>query len=397
MNISCKNSPQFLISLFLFILCCSSQGPGNPPVEEGQDLPDLIYGADLSYVNQILDKGGVFRQSNIQDNPYNIFAKSGTELVRLRLWHNPQWTKTVYGNEGTQLYNDLKDVERSMVSAKGAGMKVLLDFHYSDEWADPGKQFIPAAWKQIRSVDVLADSVYNYTLKTLEYLKSKDLQPEYVQVGNETNCGMFFSEAPTGFPTCNVCNGDWTNMVKVVNAGLRAIADVNATSDVKTKTILHVADPKNLDWWFTNMTSNGVAGYDIIGFSFYPLWHTAVPLEQISETISSLKKKFSKDLMILETAYPWTLEGSDSYNNQFGSQQALQGYPFTPEGQYDFMKKLAREVGDGGGLGVIYWEPAWISSPVKDLWGTGSSWENCAYFDFEGNALKVFDYMKEEK
>ena len=98
--------------------------------------------------------------------------------------------------------------------------------------------------------------------------------------------------------------------------------------------------------------------------------------------------------MIVETAYPWTTGSNDSYNNVFGSQPALSGYPFTMQGQEDMMKALTQEVIDGGGIGIIYWEPAWISSQMKDLWGTGSSWENATFFDFNGNVIQGIGYMK---
>jgi arabinogalactan endo-1,4-beta-galactosidase len=98
--------------------------------------------------------------------------------------------------------------------------------------------------------------------------------------------------------------------------------------------------------------------------------------------------------MVLETAYPWTLAGSDSYNNSFGSQQPLKDFGFSQEGQLEFLKALTREILEGGGIGLIYWEPAWISSHMKDLWGTGSSWENATLFDFQGNPTKGMDFMK---
>ena len=187
-------------------------------------------------------------------SPYKIFKDNGNKLVRLRLWHNPVWTKTVYGASGTQLYNDLADVEKSIKLSKEQGMSVLLDLHYSDSWADPGKQEIPAAWKDLKDINVLKDSVYNYTFKVVSYLKAKGLMPEMVQIGNETNCGMLWSNALAGFPTCNVCNGDWQRMGAVVNSGIDAVRDVAATSTIKSKVILHVADPKNVEWWFDNMT-----------------------------------------------------------------------------------------------------------------------------------------------
>lgn len=373
---------------------CSDDAAKNDPQKT---KADLYFGADLSYVNQILDHGGLYKDNGAVKDPYTIFKDAGTNVVRLRLWHNPTWTKEVYGSSGTQLYNDLKDVERAITSSKAQGMQVLLDFHYSDTWADPAKQYIPAAWSSIRDISVLKDSVYNYTFKTLQYLNRKGLLPELVQIGNEINCGMFFSDAPQGFPTCNVCNNEWQNMGIVLNAGIKAVRDINANASVKTKVLLHVADPKNVEWWFDNIKSKAsVTDFDMVGFSYYPLWHTTVQLEDISSKVSSFKSRYSKDVMILETAYPWTTSGDDNYNNQLGSQTPVTGFPFTDQGQYDFLVKLTREVVAGGGKGLIYWEPAWISAPIKDLWGTGSSWENCTYFDFDGNRIKASDFMKLE-
>lgn len=119
-------------------------------------------------------------------------------------------------------------------------------------------------------------------------------------------------------------------------------------------------------------------------------------LTGISTKVAAFKEKFEKNVMILETAYPWTTESDDAYNNHFGDTPPLAGYPFAEDGQYEFMKALTAEVKEGGGVGVIYWEPAWISADMKDLWGTGSSWENSTFFDFEGNVIKGIDYMNFE-
>ena len=388
----------FLFSSIMLTSACNEEDSQlSPPEEEAEEDSTFYFGADLSYVNQILDHGGVYKENNEVKDPYKIFADNGTNLARFRLWHDPAWTKEVYGAEGTKLYNNLRDVERSIAQAKANGVNVLLDFHYSDTWADPGKQHVPSAWINITSIDVLSDSVYNYTLKTFQYLNSKNLTPEFVQLGNETNCGLLYTDAPPAFPSCNVCDGEWSNLGKVINAGIRAVKDATADAPIKTKVILHVADPKNVDWWFSGIKTNAVVtDFDIIGFSYYPLWHTSVKIADISAKITEFKTKFSKDVMIMETAYPWTTAGDDDYNNLFGGDAPIGSYPYTAQGQLEFMKKLTQEVKDGKGLGVIYWEPAWISSGMKDLWGTGSSWENCTFFDFDGNTLDVMTYAKLE-
>jgi arabinogalactan endo-1,4-beta-galactosidase len=353
------------------------------------------YGADLSYVNQILNHGGVYKDDTVTQSPYIIFKNHGTNLVRLRLWHNPTWTKEVYGGADDPLYSDLDDVEVSIRRAKEQGMEVLLDFHYSDTWADPAAQDVPAAWANITSLDILKDSIYNYTYKTLRRLDAKGLMPELVQIGNETNCGLLFTEAPAGFPTCNVCDGKWVETGEVINHAIDAVRDAADASAIKTKVILHIADPKNVKWFFDNLTTTGkVNDFDIVGFSYYPLWHTTITPDKLSETIAGFKSAYSKDVMILETAYPWTLEAQDSYTNLFGSEAPLPGYSYTRQGLEKLLTDMAQEVHDGGGLGMIYWEPAYISSDMKDTWGAGSSWENCAFFDYSGNTLPVIDYMQ---
>lgn len=397
----------FLLSLALFVTTEScSKGSGNynnggnqnpppPPPPPAAQKDTFYFGADLSYVNQILDKGGVYKDQGEVRTPYRIFKDHGANLIRFRLWHNPVWTKEIYGSAGTQQYNDLLDVEKGIRLAREQGSAVELDFHYSDTWADPGKQEIPKAWLGIKDIGVLKDSVYQYTLKTLQYLNTKNLMPDLVQIGNEINCGMFMTNVPSGFPLVNSCNGNWQNLGEVLNSGIRAVREVAATSSVKTKVLLHVADPKNVEWWFDNISSTGnVRDFDIIGFSYYPIWHTTVPVDKLSDNISRFKNKYSKKVMILETSYPWIATGSDSYNNAFGAQTPLSGFPYTVAGQLNIMKAITQETIDGGGSGVIYWEPAWISSAMKDLWGTGSSWENVTFFDFNGNTIQGIDYMK---
>lgn len=384
-----------LIFSTLLLLVSTGCRDDSKVEDETAVLNDFYFGADLSYVNQILDHGGVYKDEGEVRSPYRIFNDHGNNLVRLRLWHDPEWTKDVYTPRGTVEYNGLEDVAKAIQLSKEEGMQVLLDFHYSDSWADPGKQPVPKAWLGIRDVSVLKDSVYQYTFRTLNYLKSRNLLPELVQIGNEINCGMFTTEAPAGFPTCNSCNGQWQRLGEVINAGIAAVKDATASSATKPRIILHVADPRNLEWWFDNIRDNGkVTAFDIIGFSYYPLWHTTVQVGQLQAEAARLKSRYQKPLMILETAYPWTTESNDSYGNIFGSQSPVAGYPFTKEGQMEMMKTITQSMISAGGVGVVYWEPAWISSQARDLWGQGSSWENVTFFDFSGNVLTSIDYMK---
>ena len=366
---------------------------GNDSLRHFYTTDEFVMGADLSYANEILDHGGVYRDSGSVKDPYLIFAEYGTNTVRLRLWNNPVITMQVYGPSGTQKYNDLPDVARSAEAVKGLRMAVALDFHYSDYWADAGWQEIPEAWKAIRELSVLQDSVYTFTKRTLVYLNERGLMPELVQIGNEINCGMLYSNAPAGFPALNACNGNWKNLGSVINKAVQAVREVSKSSDVQARIILHIAQPENVEWWFDNIiASGGVTDFDIVGFSYYGLW-SSVPLTQISTQVTRFQIRYGKDIMVMETAYPWTLENADSYANIFGPSSVEQGYPATPEGQKNYMIDLTQEVITGGGKGLFYWEPDWITSGLKDKWGTGSSWENNAFFDFNGNALPVFTFM----
>ena len=153
--------------------------------------------------------------------------------------------------------------------------------------------------------------------------------PELVQIGNETNCGMLYEHnggVVYGFPSCNGCSGQWGNLRSVISSAITAVRDVSVASGHKTKILLHVADPVNVDWWFDNVVNGGqLIDFDIIGFSYYPIWHTGVSIPQLSDKVAGFKSKYGKDVMMLETAYPWTNAGNDSYNNAFGSQAPLAG------------------------------------------------------------------------
>ena len=175
--------------------------------------PKRFAGVDLSYVNEIESCGAQFRLNGKLRDPYELFAESGANLVRLRLWNNPTWTN----------YSTEADVTRSIERAHKAGMHVLLDFHYSDDWADPQKQTIPAAWAaDIGDADKLATHVYEYTRDVLARLNARGLLPYMVQVGNEINTQMLRPAETKGLPI------DWARNAKILNAGIRAVREAKA-------------------------------------------------------------------------------------------------------------------------------------------------------------------------
>jgi arabinogalactan endo-1,4-beta-galactosidase len=157
--------------------------------------------------------------------------------------------------------------------------------------------------------------------------------------------------------------------------------------------MLHIAQPENVEPWFEAATRAGVADYDLIGISYYRKWSTRT-IAELGETIARAKARFGKDALVVETAYPFTDAGEDSAPNLLGPDTLIPGYPATPEGQRRYLVDLTQMVVDHGGVGVVYWEPAWISTSCKTRWGTGSNWENAAWFSLRDHeALPAFDFL----
>ncbi len=340
----------------------------------------FVMGSDLSFANQVQDYGGVYKDSGAVQDPFTIFKKHGNNVVRVRLWNNPQWLAQY--NNG-HLYSDINDVAKTIQRAKAAGMAVNLDLHYSDTWADPNNQNIPAAWVGL-PLATLVDSVYNYTLYVLNYFKSKNLAPEMIQIGNETNQGMLW-------PTGKVVNNNFTAFAQLLNSGIKAVRDFSATSTIKPLIILHVAQIQNADWYANGVIQAGASDFDILGISHYADYTTLTSMSQVSTNISSLKNKYNKQIMLAEASYPWTLLNADTYPNI--NNDSFPGYTVSQQAQYQYMRDLTQQVILGGGTGVMYWAPDWISTSMKDQWGTGSSWDNNTFFDFNGNTLPSIDYM----
>ncbi len=385
-----KLSTQFVLISILFTGVCTAfkKSTAQPQLPLKNDSTkfykwtEFVMGTDLSFVNQVQDYGGVYKDSNVVRDPYIILKNHGANVVRVRLWHNPQWLAPL--NAG-KLYSDIYDVEKTISRAKAVGMAVNLALHYSDTWADPANQTTPAAWAGL-SLSVLKDSVYSYTLTVLSYLKSKNCTPEMVQIGNETNQGMLW-------PLGKVTNNNFTAFSSLLNSGIKAVRDFSVTAAVKPQIILHVAQLQNATYWTNGIIAGGVTDFDILGLSHYSQWSTVNTMLDIKNAISTLISTFNKKVMIVETAYPFTTDNADNYANINSANAIIPGYAITPAGQYQYMKDLAQAVISGGGSGIMYWEPAWISSAYHDLWGIGSSWENNAFFDFKGNTLKGIDYM----
>ncbi len=370
-----------------FIGSCQSKtiDKAKPEVETRQfyDWQDFSMGADLSYVNQLEDNGVSYRDSGKVKDVFKLFKDHGANTVRVRLWHTPTWQLPVTNGK---LYSDLYDVEKTIRRAKESGMAVNLDFHYSDIWADPANQKVPTAWNNL-SAGLIKDSLYQYTLQVLNYLASKNLTPEMVQIGNETNPGILF-------PYGKIDNGNFKAFADLLKTGIKAVRDFSQTSAIKPKIILHVAQLQDAGWWTKGVIQQeGVTDFDIIGLSHYCKWSQVNTMPGITDVVRQLVNTYGKTVMVVEAAYPFTGTNFDTYNNLFGGTDSVAGYPVNEQGQYKYLKDLVQAIKDGGGKGIMYWEPAWVSSGMRDLWGQGSSWENNALFDNGRNVLKGIDFM----
>ena len=354
-------------------------------------------GADMSYANSVLANGGIYRDSSGNPiDPYTLFAQKGANMVRIRLWHTPENNIDKCGNPIST--DNLDDVVLAFKSAKAQGMKLNLSIHYGDYFNDPGNQKMPKSWLGL-SQALLLDSIYKYTYTVLERLKTENVVPDIVAIGNETTNGFIDETAPT--------NGwIWPNDADKFNIAFTSVDNFNKANGTSIKKALHFTD--NTAAWLAGLFyTKSVRNFDIIGISFYPYFSNFDTLQSLGNLVSQLKTTYNKEIMIFETGAPWTNSTyADSYGNFMGNNGNF-NYPITPQGQKDFLFDLANTVYNAGGTGILYWEPAWISSGMCDLWGQGSSYENVSFFDFQnGNrplpAFDIFNFcntlsLKEEK
>ncbi|MET0355752.1 MAG: glycosyl hydrolase 53 family protein [Cellvibrio sp.] len=370
---------KFAISVFLSCLFLNSAICAQENSKASQPMP-FFTGADLSYVNEMEDCGGTYRDRGKKKDPFAIFASYGTDIVRVRIWHNATWTK----------YSNFDDVAKTIRRAKENNMRVLLDFHYSDTWTDPHRQEIPDAWKDIKTTPELAKALYDYTQETLQKLNELKLTPDMVQVGNETNVEIMQPKDKTTGETMN-----WERNAALLNSGIKAVRDFSQKTQKNISIILHIAQPENGLYWFPQAAMHGITDYDIMGLSYYPQW-SKYKVDTIGDAIRELTKSQGKPVMVVETGYAWTLKNFDKASNVMWKESVLPDYPATPNGQRDYLIALGKAIKNSGGIGLIYWEPAWITTKCKTLWGQGSHWENGAFFDArKGNqSLPAFEFFQ---
>ncbi|MFM2480845.1 arabinogalactan endo-beta-1,4-galactanase [Celerinatantimonas sp. YJH-8] len=357
------------------------------------NLPaDFIKGADISILPDVEQHGGKFyNRQGVEQDPLLILKNNGINYVRIRLWNDPQDAKgNPYGGGNNDLKTDLALAKR----AHALGLKLLLDFHYSDFWTDPGKQFKPKAWKDL-DYQQLTARLGQYTQQTVAAFVKAGVSPDMIQIGNEINSGILW---PTG--------KSWgqdghefdrlANMLKVAIKGAKA-------SDPNALIMLHLAkgaDQNMYKWWFGEITKRDVP-FDIIGVSFYPYWDGKIPA--LLANLKQIAAQYNKDVIVAETQYGYSTTDCDKTPNSFGEKEAKEsGYPGTVQGQADFLHDLitaVNQVPQHRGKGIFYWEPLWL--PVKgstwatpagmdyinDHWQQGNSRENQDLFDCHGKVL----------
>ncbi len=366
-----KKKVVFYFFIIVATLSCkkSSGGGGAIPPFVVTQSSVKYRGGDLSFLPILEAEATKFYNSNgVQNSALNILKQSGMNLVRLRLWHTP-----------ANIHSSLAEVENFAQTIKAAGINWWLNIHYSDTWADPANQTIPAAWQAL-PFNILLDSVYNYTYRVMNGLKIKNILPAIVQIGNETNSGMLWNFGRVG----GTFDVNWPQYAALVKKSVDAVKAVDST----IKIMLHFAGTTGAQWFFNNLKLQGV-NYDIMGVSYYYWWHFKT-LTELQTDLNLLVSNFDKDIFIAETAYPFSTGYNDFTNNIYGaSSPLLNGYNATPAGQFKFLTDLRtviHNVPNNRGIGFCYWSPDWVA--FRGTTSTnGSSWENLALFDFANKAL----------
>ena len=355
-----KKTPQILIPLLFFFIACNKE---NKEVGVKQDF---ISAVDISQYPAISGTNPRFKDLNGNQKEFlAILKENGINTIRLKLWVNP-----------SNQQSGINEVKQFAQTLKSNGFKTWLTLHYSDTWADPGNQKTPAIWQGLTFAS-LKDSVYNYTKKVV-----KEINPDFIQIGNEVNAGFLH---PVGNITTNQAN-----FINLIKAGCLAVRE-NSTH---CKIILHFAGIQDASWFYNQLTS---VDYDIIGLSYYPLWH-GKSLTELKTKMLELSEAHHKDILIAETAYPFTLDWNDWTNNIVGqnNQLILPDYPATTDGQRKFIREIKSMVkGTPKGIGFCYWGAeliAWKGNQSTNA----SPWENQALFDFNNNALPVLAEFRNE-
>lgn len=334
---------------------------------------EFIKGMDISFLPQILDQGAVFYDSQGSEREVFLLLKeNGVNSIRLRIWNEPENVPESGG------YCDLKHTIAMAKKIKQHGMSFFLDFHYSDWWADPGKQNKPKAWEGL-SFEDLKQAVYDYTKDVLLKMQQEGVMPDLVQIGNEIRSGMLFPDGEVPH---------YDRLVQLVNGGIAAVREVG--KEYGTKVVIHLDQGGRYFYlrdWFDSALAAGLDNFDIIGVSYYPFWHGT--FAEFKDTLVKLVERYKKPIIIAETAHAWRKTADGFIGEQ---QEKIAGFPATPEAQrkvIDLVMNITASLKEDMGLGIYYWEPVVI--PIK---GEGGWASNMGIFDEEGKALPALECFK---
>lgn len=342
---------------------------------------EFLVGGDISALSKIEEMGGSFFDEGKTSDAILIMRKYGANCFRLRLFVNPPYTDV--------MVNDLPYTIELAKRIKKSGAKLLLDFHYSDTWADPGKQFKPEAWRNLE-FEELVEKVYRYTYDCIRTMKDESVLPDIVQPGNEVTNGMLWPDGKlygVGDP-----EQQWGKFTRLLKAAIQGSKDGAGEDEIKI--LIHIdrgGDWAGTKFFFENLEKHNVS-YDIIGLSYYPWWHGS--MDALRETLNNAATYFDKDILVVETAYPH--RSIDFSQVEYANPEYME-WPMSPEGQRSFLAELVLSVlktPNDRGSGVLWWYPESIPVSGLNAWFGGAN----ALFDEVGNvlpAMKVFKNFSE--
>lgn len=364
----------------------------------------FIKGMDVSSLLEIERLGAKFYDKDGEERDLlSVLQEYGTNCIRLRLWNNPySKEKEPYGGGGNDLETTLQLARR----ARERGIGILLDFHYSDFWTDPGKQIKPKAWADFTGKR-LEYAVYDYTRAILQEFQERDALPDMVQVGNELSNGLLWPDGK---------RPDYESIAMLVNAGIHAVRTIKREIPI----MIHLDSGNNnalYREWFDSYFANDGEDFDMIGLSYYPFWNG--PISGLINNMNDLAERYGKEMIVAEVSMGHTMKDYASYEKLEPSQRKGMAtkphlvkkvpYPMSEKGQADFMKDFMTQVANvknGLGRGFFYWEPGWLPVSgsgwtteaglkyINDPGPCGNEWANQALFDYDGKPLMALDVIK---